>query len=330
MRIGVSAAAVAMLGLASWGCGGGVSTPSGNQGAGGTGSGSSGTGTGTSTGTTGTSSSGSGSSSSGGGGIPSDWQTLIAGEWSLAGGSEGYVCVAVTMQETIWVKAFRPINPEGTHHTVLTKGGFGSGTFPCDASTNGENMIFGSGLGTETMEMPEGVAMRLEEGTTLLLNLHLYNVNGTELSGLSGTEILQAHPDEVMHEAVGTLAGTLNISIPPQSQGSASGSCTFHQPTTLFGVGPHMHQTGTHMTVTAMQGGGNTVLHDAPYTFDDQLIYPVEPGLTINPGDSVRIDCSYDNPTSSHITWGDSSDQEMCFASLWTYPPAGTGFTCTN
>ena len=280
----------------------------------------------------GTSSSSSSGTTGVGGGSTDGWETLIAGDWSMSSGAEGYVCVTATMQEDVWVKAFRPIAPEGTHHTVLTKGGFGQdGVFDCDAGTNGQNMIYGSGVGTNEMELPPGVAMHLAPGDKLTLNLHLFNVSAATVSGVSGTQIQRVDPDDVAFEAEGTLAGTFEIFIPPQSQGSATGTCTFQSPTTVFAVGPHMHQAGTHMTVTAVpQAGPEVVLHDAPYTFEDQLGYPVAPEMQLQAGDLVRVQCSYDNPTADTLTWGDSSTQEMCFASLWIYPPAGTGFICAD
>ena len=312
-------------------CGGGVAVE-GTTGAGGATSTSSSSGTPTSNAASSSSSSGAGVTTGVGGGAVDGWETLIEGDWSLPGGTEGYVCVTATMQEEVWIKAFRPITPEGTHHTVLTKGGFGDdGVFPCDAGTNGQNMIYGSGVGTNDMTMPEGVAMKLEPGDRLTLNLHLFNVNAADLSGVSGTQFQRADPDDVMYEAEGTLAGTFEIFIPPQSAGSASGRCTFSSATNVFAVGPHMHQTGTHMTVTAMpQAGSPVVLHDAPYSFEDQLGYPVAPAMSLAAGDSVQVDCTYDNPTSATITFGDSSEQEMCFASLWIYPPASTGFICND
>ncbi len=331
---GVAALVPVALAPSVLGCGGSVDESSGSGGAGaGATSSSSSTGTGSTTGSSSTgSSTGSGASTTGVGGGAGEWRTLIEGEWSLPSGTEGYVCVVATMTEDVWVSAFRPIAPDGTHHTVLTKGAGGpDGVFPCDVGTNGQNMIYGSGVGTDETVMPEGVAMRLATGDKLLLNLHLYNTSGDTITGVSGTQIRVADPDDIEFEAEGTLAGTLNIVIPPHSQGSASGTCTLPSAVNVFAVGPHMHKLGTHMTVTAQrQGAPSVVMHDAPYTFEDQLGYPVSPQVALQAGDSVRVDCSYDNPTGNVVTFGDSSDQEMCFASLWVYPPPGVGLVCAD
>src|SRR5262245_39069798 len=55
-----------------------------------------------------------------GGDVPDGWQPLMAGDWSLAAGDEGYFCVVETIERDTYVKGFRPINPLGTHHTVVT------------------------------------------------------------------------------------------------------------------------------------------------------------------------------------------------------------------
>ncbi|MEM9196001.1 MAG: hypothetical protein AAGF12_42945, partial [Myxococcota bacterium] len=106
-----------------------------------------------------------------------DWVNLIAGDWTLPSGEEDYLCVRATVTEEMYIGAFRPVIPEGTHHTVLTMedGNRPDGITSCSAGENGPRMIFGSGVGTPELNMPEGVAVRLPAGQQLLLNLHLLN-----------------------------------------------------------------------------------------------------------------------------------------------------------
>ena len=51
--------------------------------------------------------------------------------------------------------------------------------------------VFGSGVGTNAIEFPQGVGIKLAAGSQLLLNLHLFNTADTALSGTSGTKILK-------------------------------------------------------------------------------------------------------------------------------------------
>ena len=52
--------------------------------------------------------------------IPAGWTSLLEGDWSLQPGQEGYYCVYATVPRDVYIKAFRPLGPQGTHHPVLT------------------------------------------------------------------------------------------------------------------------------------------------------------------------------------------------------------------
>jgi hypothetical protein len=86
-----------------------------------------------------------------------------------------------------------------------------------------------------------------------------------------------------------------------------------------------MHQLGRHMKVVARIGGQDRVIHDNPYDFSDQPIYPLEP-LKMAAGDSLHVECTHENTTGSMVTWGESSTAEMCHAGVYRYPAASGGF----
>ena len=164
-------------------------------------------------------------------------------------------------------------NPTGTRRTVLTFGepSGADGLVACSSFDNLPTMIFGSGVGTDPFEFPEGVAVRLRAGQQLLLNLHLFNTSATELTGESGTRARLVDPASTVQEAESILAGTLSLSLPPQQATTTHGSCRLTQSGTIFGVQPHMHQLGTHMKVVVRTAArGDVLLHDADYDFGEQ------------------------------------------------------------
>ena len=260
---------------------------------------------------------------------------LIGGAWNMPGGTEGYVCVRLTVEETIFIREFRPIAPLGTHHTVLTysntAGSRPDGVSDCNAATNASNMIFGSGVGTEPLTLPDGVAIRLEPGNQLLLNLHLFNTDAAPLEGYSGIEAVLMDEGDVENEAEVLLAGNETFSIPARaSDYEVNGGCTMSGSVNVFAVMPHMHQYGVFMEVTANRGGSPTIIHEDFYSFEDQR-YRTFDALPMASGDRIDVLCRYDNPTDSSIGWGDSSLQEMCYAAIYRYPRLGTsGITCTR
>ena len=57
-----------------------------------------------------------------------------------------------------------------------------------------------------------------------------------------------------------------------------------------------------------------------PWDFDNQTSYRHEPPVQINPGDTLRTRCTYDNPTDSIVTFGERTEDEMCFNFALVYP----------
>jgi hypothetical protein len=262
--------------------------------------------------------------------IPIGYHPLVTGDWMMAAGQEGYYCARATTTEDIFIKSFRPIAPIGTHHTALAYSGTpgSDGTFPCGASDTGFKLLFGSGLGTEPFSLPDGVAFKLPAGEQVLLNLHLYNTTDVPIAGTSGIEIERVAPDDVVHEAETIYALGFELEVPPGASTSI-GSCTLDGDSTIFGVFPHMHKLGTHMKVTAVSGGVETVFHDKPYDFESQLNYEVSP-LALARGTELRYACSFMNPTSQTVSFGDSTDAEMCVLGAYRYPARGTVSLCID
>lgn len=261
------------------------------------------------------------------------WQPLIEGAWELPAGTEGYRCVRKTLERDLFVAGFRAIEPPGTHHTLLTIGPANQpdGLSTCNAGTNARTMLYGAGVGTGAYAFPEGVAMHLAAGQQLVLNLHLFNSSSQMLNGTSGNQAYLVEEGDVEHLAENVLAGTTTLNIPPGDV-TQSGNCTMSHDVTVFGLFPHMHQLGVHMTATVHSAqAGDIVVHDEPYNFDLQTIYPLE-ALELSAGDQVSVECHYENPTDSVVRFGDSSLAEMCFLGLFRYPAAETssGILCTR
>ena len=186
-------------------------------------------------------------------------ETLISGTWSLPPGTESYKCVRLTLAHAIDVHRFHPIIPMGTHHTVLSvdpTGTMPDGVSDCSGFTNGPFMLFGSGLGTGDLTMPDGIAVHVDAGQQIVLNLHLFNLDTSHtLDGTSEIQIEQMDASAVVNRAEIFLAGIdSGLVVPGHMESTAHGTCS---PSTghLFAVFPHMHQTGTRITLEMQRSG---------------------------------------------------------------------------
>jgi hypothetical protein len=264
-------------------------------------------------------------------GIPPGYDLLISGDWSLPANTEDYFCVVKTIPQTMYIKSFMPKIPAGTHHTVLTiyNGNLPDGISHCDFATNGPRMIYGSGVGSPTFTFPDGVAVKLNAGDRILLNLHLYNATDGQLSGTSGTYVQTIDAAQVQNEAQMVLMGptaSLNVPVGGSTQ---SGSCSIQHNIHVFSVAPHMHKLGIHWKSVATKSGQQIVLEDRDYSFDNQIFYMhTSPTIDLAPNDKITTFCTYNNNTGHTVTFGESTNNEMCFSSTYYYPADGASFIC--
>lgn len=267
--------------------------------------------------------------------VPDGWTSLLEGDWTLpAGQPDTYYCVYATVPRDMYVKAFRPLIPVGTHHTVLTlfdNASPADGIYPCNVGTNGQSMIYGSGVGSPDFTFPAGVGLHLRAGQRLLLNLHLYNASDATITGDSAI-LVKSQPTATPTLAEMVFAGNLNFSIPAGAMNhEIVGGCTSNVDYSLFAVWPHMHQFATEQKVEHIRGGTTTVLHDGAYSFEEQNYYVQSPIFQVQQGDQIRVTCTYNNPLNTSIPFGDSSNQEMCFSGLYRYPAQGGNiFSCSS
>jgi hypothetical protein len=257
------------------------------------------------------------------------YERIIEGTWTLAPGTENpNFCVKKPLTEDVYVHAIRPVNPLGTHHTLLT---IGDENDQC-LSAVAAGFIYAAGVGSEGIVLPPGVALKLPAGKVLNLGLHIYNTGSTELTGTSAMEVVTMDANDVVYESDSLLQGPVGFSLPAHEQTTISGDCTVSVEQHVYALFPHMHQLGTHIKTSVTLGGVPMVLHDGDYTFNEQFQIPMDPEVTLSPGDSVHTECTYDNTTDRDTGFGESSDTEMCFSVLFRYPkqPKSTCLSAVN
>ncbi|MDX2003993.1 MAG: monooxygenase [Meiothermus sp.] len=98
----------------------------------------------------------------------------------------------------------------------------------------------------------------------------------------------------------------------------------------VFGVAGHMHLRGRAVKLELNPGTpkAQTILDIPAWNFHWQDQYWLEQPIAINPGDVVRVSCSWDNSLAAqpmvagkpdaprYITWGEGTNEEMCLGAL--------------
>ncbi len=235
---------------------------------------------------------------------------ISSGPDRIGPGSEEYREYETTMPTGGFVVRFDPSVPADDvllHHLILMRGE------PIEAP-DGRPMfptVFASGRGTGSLEMPDGVGLRIDEGEPLRLGLHLVNATDAEIAFVLGVEMQVV--GEVEEEADVVTIGPAQLEIPPDSEEHAVGSaCPAGGDRTFFAAYPHMHGLGTSIEISV---GGEGVAAVDPWDFGDQPLLQFDAG-----GDDVGVECTYVNPGPDPVRFGHSSGDEMCLAFVFYYP----------
>lgn len=262
------------------------------------------------------------------------YETLAETTWELAKGSEVYYCIRKTIDEDMYIGSFQALAPPGTHHTVVTVGPADGpdGVRTCGSYDHHfQQFLFESSTGQDRFELPAGLAARIRAGEQVNINIHILNTTDHTISGTSGAQIKRREPNEIEELATSVYMGKLTLDIPP-GEYTEMGDCLMSSDVTIFGVLPHMHSFGKHMTVLAKSSiMGDVMVHDEDFDFDrTKMEHPIEP-VPMKKGDLVQVWCTYLNPTGEMLHWGqDSYSAEMCFAALYLYPADGWTSACAK
>lgn len=99
---------------------------------------------------------------------------------------------------------------------------------------------------------------------------------------------------------------------------------------TIYGVAGHMHLRGRDISVVLDPGTAKqqTLLHIPAWDFHWQDVYYLEQPVSVAPGDTIRVSCTFDNSRADqpvvggkqlqprYVVWGEGTTDEMCLGML--------------
>jgi hypothetical protein len=224
--------------------------------------------------------------------------------------------------------AFAPVidDKRVVHHWILYEsktqqpdGQFGPCNMPTDA-----RFVAGWAPGGGNTVLPPDVGQDLQgTGGSFILQLHYWNVAGySDANDASGVAMCTTTTPRA-HAAAVVALGTLNISIPPHTADyAATATCTDKATSEIhiISTAPHMHTHGTSFkTEIARTSGKVDTLVDVPnWDFNNQAGHQVD--MLLEPGDVLKTQCHYANTGDATITFGERTEDEMCFNFVLVWP----------
>jgi len=194
-----------------------------------------------------------------------------------------------------------------------------------------QGALIGYAPGTQATEFEKGYAIKIPAGSKLVFQLH-YTPVGTAKLDRSSIGMVFADPDEVTHEVLGGVCGTLDFMIPAGAANhEVVAKQTMERDTTLLSMLPHLHLRGIAFTYEATYPDGtNEVLLEIPhYDFNWQLWYNLKEPKLLPKGTVLKCTATYDNSEENvynpdatvDVGYGDQTWEEMMFGWYTTATP---------
>ena len=208
-----------------------------------------------------------------------------------------------------------------------------------NVGTGSPHFISGWAPGNKVQEINPGVAMRLPKGGRLVMQVHYNTLAATPKPDQSA---IQLWLTETKPEYLYTVNPFVNFGIDIEPLDGASKHTKIipnntDKAWTVVATAPHMHLLGKEMRVSVLYADGREecLVDINRWDFAWQQSYTFLPDeiVTINPGDSVRLECVYDNSAenqpvfnqerqeSQRVQRGDGSLDEMCLNYLSMIEP---------
>jgi cytochrome c551/c552 len=264
---------------------------------------------------------------------PSSCDTHLApgSPWSMPLVNDQYACYAVdlTPAQKEHVIRFQPRidNTQIVHHIVLFQSASATKytSTPQACPSFGElgwSFVYAWAPGGAPFDLPPEAGYPVEGTTHYIVQVHYNNIQmatgQTDTSGfdLCTTTTLRPNDADVV------AFGSMKFSIP--AHGSLDITCKSQLGSSLDGVHvfasmPHMHKIGTAISASQISGSSTVDMGtEDPFNFNAQSWLPVS--NTLAASDIVATRCAWNNTTSSNVSFGENTEDEMCFVFSMYYP----------
>lgn len=254
----------------------------------------------------------------------------------------------VPIQETRWVKAveIRPGDKRYVHHANILVDRMGSlrkresepGAGFGGMEIRIESQVFDPDShllfwkpGTIPYVEPEGMALRIDKGTDLVLNTHLQPSGKPEVIQPSIGLYFTSHPATKIPMLL-QLENDLKLDIPPgQKNFLVTDDFTLPADVDLMAIYPHAHYLGKDIQALATLPDGTTkiLIHIPQWNLNWQAVYRYAEPVRLPKGTTVSMRYTYDNSENNplnpnhppaRVVSGNRSSDEMCHLWLQVLP----------
>jgi len=161
--------------------------------------------------------------------------------------------------------------------------------------------------------LPKDVALRLPAGYGFDLNSHSVNRTGQTQKGEAYVNFHTVDRSQVQHVADYDNLGNTDITLPPNRVTTISKTFAFNQTRHIIQMFSHAHEHMLEFSVTRVGGARDGELLYWTNDWAHPPTLELDPPLTINAGERLKLSTIYNNNTNQTIRFGPLSTDEMQF-----------------
>lgn len=198
-----------------------------------------------------------------------------------------------------------------------------------DSGTDIMNLLGGLAPGKGPDSFPEGMALKIPAGASLVFQMHYANFTGKPQKDRSSVGLIFARKPPRQRIYCAPISNYL-FQIPPGAENHRVTACyTAREDIHIIRLSPHMHLRGKAMEVSALYPDGRSamLLSVPTYFFAWQTAYQARSPIAIPKGSRLEVTAHFDNSSKNKynpepkalLRWGDSTRDEMMSCVTYYY-----------
>jgi hypothetical protein len=255
--------------------------------------------------------------------------SIAVPDFTLQPGDEKFYCYYTTLPVAAdtGVSSYASTMTPGSHHMILFF--MPQPTEPDGTLTECQSFGTGSSLTSipifayatqepeSTQLMPDGVGVALAANQPVMVNMHYFNVTDQPITASVHIDVHTYAPEVTFTPAHAFVTFASKIDIPPNSAGSAGGTCATPADANFIFMSTHSHRYTTDAQVL---DGGDVVVDTTDWAHATIEKWLAPPYRQFASG-ALTYRCDYYNATSATVTVGESAlTNEMCMAAGYFFP----------
>ena len=173
------------------------------------------------------------------------------------------------------------------------------------------NFVTGTQWPRMTYHYPPGVAMRIPADAGFDINAHYVNRSSEIIQGEIYANLHTVDSSQVEHVAERLFMNNVDINLPPNATTTLNKTFVVDKKVQIFQLFSHAHEHMTEFRGFIDGGPRDGELVYIAYDWEHPPILELNPTLTLEAGQGLRLQATYNNDTNSTINFGFLSSDEM-------------------